>query len=101
MMHERQVNSSFRVGSGMSRTSTGEMTRYAALPLLFLTHLQSGRKPMTVPHPIRTPKTRSARFNLCRVAAITLYALLATTGAFAQFTAGVQGNIRDAGGANI
>lgn len=54
---------------------------------------------MTVPS--RSPKIASAHFNFCRIVAIALYVLLATTAAFAQFTAGVQGNVRDAGGANI
>jgi hypothetical protein len=38
---------------------------------------------------------------ICGIASLMLYLLLATSTAFAQFTAGVQGNIQDAGGANI
>jgi hypothetical protein len=56
---------------------------------------------MTVTKPIRSLKPTSAHFNFCRITAIALYVLLATTAAFAQFTAGVQGNIQDGGGANI
>jgi len=56
---------------------------------------------MTVPKSIRSPKTRSAHFHFCKIVAIAFCVLLATEAAFAQFTAGVQGNIRDAGGANI
>ena len=56
---------------------------------------------MTVPEPNRSPKTASAHLDFCRIVAITLCALLATPAAFAQFTAGIQGNIQDTGGANI
>jgi hypothetical protein len=45
--------------------------------------------------PIRSPKITNAKINFCRIVAITLYVLLATTAAFAQFTAGLQGNIRE------
>jgi Carboxypeptidase regulatory-like domain len=54
---------------------------------------------MTVP--IRFPKITSSHCNFSRIVAIALCVLLATTAAFAQFTAGLQGNIRDTGGANI
>jgi Carboxypeptidase regulatory-like domain len=54
---------------------------------------------MTVP--IRFSKIICVHFNLRRIVAIGLYALLATTAALAQFTAGIQGNVRDGGGANI
>ena len=43
----------------------------------------------------------SAYLKLCRNGAIALFACLATTAGLAQFTAGVQGNIQDTGGANI
>ena len=56
---------------------------------------------MTAPEPIRSPKIICADFNVCRPLAIALYFLLATTAALAQFTAGIQGNVRDTGGANI
>jgi hypothetical protein len=49
----------------------------------------------------RSPKITSAHFNFCRIVALALYVSFATVAAFAQFTAGIQGNIRDTGGANI
>ena len=51
--------------------------------------------------PGRSPKITSTHFNFCRILAIAFYVLLATTAAFAQFTAGIQGNVQDSGGANI
>jgi Carboxypeptidase regulatory-like domain len=40
-------------------------------------------------------------FKPIRKITSVLYFLLAATAALAQFTAGIQGNVRDAGGANI
>jgi len=47
------------------------------------------------------PNTISAHFKFCRIVTVALYALLTTATAFAQFTAGIQGNVRDASGGNI
>jgi len=47
------------------------------------------------------PNTTSAHFKFCRIVTVALYALLTTATAFAQFTAGIQGNVRDASGGNI
>jgi hypothetical protein len=51
--------------------------------------------------PGRSPKITSAHFNFCRIVTLALSVLFAATPVFAQFTAGIQGNIRDTGGANI
>lgn len=56
---------------------------------------------MTVPKPTRPPKPTNAHLNLSRIVTFVFYVLLTTTATFAQFTAGVQGNIQDAGGAGI
>src|ERR1700749_1056392 len=50
---------------------------------------------------IRYPKLVSAHLNVGRIAGLVLSILFAATAAFAQFTAGIQGNVRDAAGANI
>jgi hypothetical protein len=86
-------------GSGLHRLSTGELSWTVALSLLILKCLGYERKPMIVP--TMSPKNTGAEFNIRGIVVIALYVLLATTAAIAQFTAGVQGNIRDAGGANI
>src|ERR1035441_3504903 len=59
------------------------------------------KRPMNLAKPNSSPKTTSALFNLCRIAAFAVCILLATTNAFAQFTSGVQGNVRDSSGANV
>jgi hypothetical protein len=46
-------------------------------------------------------KTSGADHRICRTIALPLYVLLVTSAAFAQFTSGVQGDVRDASGANI
>lgn len=46
-------------------------------------------------------KSAGSDFNIRRIVVIALYILLATSSSFAQFTAGIQGNIQDPGGANI
>lgn len=40
MMHEYQVNNSFQSDSELHRLSTGEMTWFAAVSLLLLSHLR-------------------------------------------------------------
>lgn len=55
---------------------------------------------MKFTEPIIFEKTASARF-ISRIIALVLYASIMTTAAVAQFTAGVQGNIQDPGGANV
>jgi len=54
---------------------------------------------MTVSSP--SPKSTGAKLNLRRIIVIALFALFATTTSFAQFTASIQGNVRDSSGANI
>ena len=46
-------------------------------------------------------KSTDADFNLCRIVVVALLVMLATSTAFAQFTASIQGNVRDSSGANI
>ena len=54
-----------------------------------------------MPKLIRCQKNTSAPLNFRGILSLALLVLLATTAASAQFTAGVQGNIQDAGGANV
>jgi len=54
---------------------------------------------MTVSTP--SPKSTGAKRNLRRIVVVALFVLLATTTSFAQFTASIQGNVRDSSGANI
>jgi hypothetical protein len=56
---------------------------------------------MNLVKPNSTPKTTRSLYTFCRIAAFAVYVLLAATSAFAQFNAGVQGNVRDSSGANI
>jgi len=49
----------------------------------------------------KSPKDTSCHFTVRRIIAVALYLSFATSAALAQFTAGVQGNIQDTGGANI
>ena len=46
-------------------------------------------------------KSAGVEFNIRRIVVVALFVLLATTTSFAQFTASIQGNVRDSSGANI
>jgi Carboxypeptidase regulatory-like domain len=59
------------------------------------------KRPMNLAKPNSSQKTTRALFKFCRTAAFAVCVLLATTSAFAQFTAGIQGSVQDPGGANI
>jgi hypothetical protein len=48
-----------------------------------------------------SPKSTGPKLHIRGIVVIALYVLIATTSAFAQFTAGIQGNVRDSSGANL
>src|ERR1700678_999041 len=88
-----------KTGSELCRLSTGELSWSAVLSLLILTRPRYERKPMAVS--TISPKSTGTEFNLRRIVVVAIFVSLATTTAFAQFTASIQGNVRDSSGANI